>query len=143
MNLSPEQTIQLSATIETLRGFMSPRQLKTMVVNIRGEEGQFFYDKLLEMAGIVKATAKTYEQDGKGEDAIVHLHYFRGGMDWFITEKDIEEDTQLQAFGLADLGYGGELGYISIIELLENDIELDIYFTPKTLREVKAERGDT
>lgn len=44
-----------------------------------------------------------YEQDGKGEEAIVTLHYFRGGMDWFITEKDMEPE-QHQAFGLADLG---------------------------------------
>jgi hypothetical protein len=31
-----------------------------------------------------------------------------------------------------------ELGYISIEELVANGIELDLYWTPKTLAEVKA-----
>lgn len=47
--------------------------------------------------------------------------------------------AQLQAFGLADLGYGGELGYISIVELLECGAELDLHWTPQTLAEVKRE----
>lgn len=33
---------------------------------------------------------------------------------------------------------GGETGYISIVELLENGAELDLYFTPKTLAEVQS-----
>ncbi len=81
---------------------------------------------------------KTYEQDGKGDDAVVYLHYFRGDMDWYITEKDMEAE-QHQAFGLADLGMGfPELGYINISELIDNNVELDLYWEPKTLREVKA-----
>ena len=31
----------------------------------------------------------TYGQDGLGEAAVVHLHYFMAGMDWWVTEKDI------------------------------------------------------
>jgi len=58
-------------------------------------------------------------------------------MDWYITERDMETD-QLQAFGLANLGYGGELGYISIEELKSSNVEIDLHWTPKTLREVKA-----
>jgi hypothetical protein len=48
-------------------------------------------------------------------------------------EKDADPDHvgQMQAFGIADLGMGAELGYISIPELLENGAELDLYF--KTL----------
>jgi hypothetical protein len=87
---------------------------------------------------------KTYDQDGKGNDAIVYLHYFAGGeANWWITEKDAggpddEPGTgQVQAFGLADLGDGGELGYISIAEILECGGELDLYFRPTTLGEVK------
>jgi len=59
-------------------------------------------------------------------------------MDWYITEKDMG-DEQIQAFGLADLGMGfPELGYISIEELVENGVELDLHWTPKTLAEVKS-----
>lgn len=52
-----------------------------------------------------------------------------GGMDWYITEKAMS-DEQNKAFGLADLGYGGEIGYISIVEL-------DLHFEPKRLKECR------
>ena len=45
------------------------------------------------------------------------------------------EKEQLQAFGLADLGYGPEYGYISIEELLENGVELDFHYRPRTVAE--------
>ena len=76
-----------------------------------------------------------YEQDGKGDSAIAYLHYFTGSCDWYITERDTT-DEQHQAFGLADLGYGPELGYISVQELIENGAELDLYFEPKPLKEI-------
>ena len=60
---------------------------------------------------------KVYEQGGKGDAAIVHLHYFTSSGDWYITERDTSV-AQHQAFGSADLGYGPELGYISIAELI-------------------------
>ena len=82
---------------------------------------------------------QTYEQDGMGEQAIAHLHYFTSGCDWYITERDSDPDGegQIQAFGSANLGYGPELGYISIKELLENGAELDLYFTPCTLSSLR------
>ncbi|MBL0011067.1 MAG: DUF2958 domain-containing protein [Nitrosomonas sp.] len=80
---------------------------------------------------------KTYGQDGMGDKAIAYLHYFSGGSDWYITEKDME-DEQLQAFGLANLGQGGELGYISIQELIDAGVEIDLYWTPKTIGQIKG-----
>lgn len=82
----------------------------------------------------LRACRKTYEQEGKGDRAIIYLHYFIGNCNWYITEKDSAEN-QLQAFGLADLGYGPEYGYISIKELLENGAELDLYYKPRTVAE--------
>lgn len=117
--------------------FLSVSQRFAISDACSGEEGEYFLDKLQALQKLIDTMPKTYEQDGKGDDAIVYLHYFRGGMDWYITERDME-DEQLQAFGLADLGYGGELGYISIQELIDNNVELDLYWEPKTLREVKA-----
>ena len=128
----------LKAEVPLIRKFVSERQLISIAVGAVGEEAQFFIDKGHEMAEIFKTMPKTYEQDGKGDDAIVYLHYFRGGADMYITERDME-DEQLQAFGLADLGMGyPELGYISIEELIENGFEIDLYWTPKTLAEVKS-----
>jgi len=70
--------------------------------------------------------------------AVAHLHYFLGSADWWIVEKDSDPDSagQIQAFGIADLGMGPELGYISIPELLEVRAELDFYHTPKTVAEI-------
>lgn len=131
--------IETAAAANTLRSFINNSQRNVIIeACYHSEEADFFKDKLVELAELVITMPKTYEQDGKGDSAVVYLHYFRGDMDWYITEKDME-DEQLQAFGLADLGMGfPELGYISIQELVENNIELDLHWTPKTLAEVKA-----
>ena len=123
----------------TLRPFISKNQLSVIGSLCRGEEGQFFKDKLVEMAEIVSTMPVTYGQDGLGDQAIAYLHYFRSGMDFYITEKDSDPDGegQTQAYGSASLGYGAELGYISIKELTENNIELDLYFHPVTLAALK------
>ena len=99
---------------------------------IDGEESQFFVDKIIEIARTVSTMPKTYETDGQGGEAIVRLHYFTAGFDWYITERDVEEG-QLQAFGLACMSEK-ELGYISIVELLLNGAELDLYFVPKAIK---------
>ena len=128
--------------VTALRGFVPRVQLDTIGTLCRGEEGDFFRGKLIEYAKRVATMPKTYEQDGKGDDAVAYLHYFSGGCDWWITEKDMEAE-QHQAFGLADLGYGGEVGYVSLIELCGiASIELDLHWTPKTLGEIKAGRSE-
>lgn len=100
--------------------------------------------KLLTKA-IEKEIPALYAQDGKGEEAIVHVKFFNplGPATWFLTEYDPEEGI---FFGLCDLfGDGGELGYVSLAELesvrvgLGLGIERDRHWTPKTLREAKAE----
>jgi len=125
------------AAIKTLRYFIGGSQLQAIGDACRGEEKQFFFAKLVELAAQVATMPKVYEQDGLGDSAIVGLHYFTGSCDWYITERDISAE-QHQAFGLANLGYGGELGYISIAELIEAGAEIDLYFTPKPLREIKT-----
>ncbi|SET44351.1 Protein of unknown function [Nitrosomonas marina] len=127
----------VNAVMPILKQFIGKSQLAAFASGIRGEEGQFIKDKLIEIANIIKNMPQTYGQDGLGDEAVVHLHYFKGSADWYITEKDME-DEQLQAFGLADLyGDGGELGYISIQELIDSGVELDFYWTPKTVGDIK------
>ena len=125
--------------IEAVRPFVPRMQLKTLVDNLRwSEERGWFRDKLLELAQVVQTMPVTYGQDGKAWDAVVHLHYFYGGGDWWITEKDVDGGVD-QAFGMVDLGHGPELGYISIAELVRLKVmDLDLHWTPKTLAEVKA-----
>jgi len=75
-----------------------------------------------------------------GDQAVVWLHYFSPSADWYITERDSSEE-QHSAFGLADLyGDGGELGYISIAELIANGVELDLHWNPRPLAQVRSER---
>lgn len=79
---------ELQKALNTLRGFIGSNQLQAIDA-CRSEERQFFFDKLAELAGIVSTMPKTYEQDRKGDAAIVYLHYFAGGQaNWWITEKD-------------------------------------------------------
>lgn len=130
----------LNTAVEYLKKFINPHQLKTMIDGTKGEEGQFFREKLLETYVLILSMPATYETDGD-DKATYQLHYFRGGCDWWIKEKD-KEDRQLQAFGYACLSdpQNAELGYINIEELLYNRVELDLYWTPCTLDRIK--KGD-
>lgn len=130
-----EVVTNIQSDIDTLRPFMSGAQLQIMRRNCRGEESEFFILKLREYAARVDAMPKPYEQDGKGDQAIVYLHYFKGNMDFWITERD-SSDQQAQAFGLADLGYGSELGYISIEEITSAGVELDLHWTPRPISQI-------
>ena len=128
-----------AATLATLRRFIGSTQMAVIQHAMRGEEGAFFVGKMIEYAERIASMPKTYETDGTGDQAIAHLHYFTGGCDWYITEKDCE-DVQHQAFGLACI-HESELGYISIVDLLRCRAELDLHFTPRTLAAVKEGRG--
>jgi hypothetical protein len=136
--------MQAVEAMKTLRHFIGRRQLAVVVDCCRGEEKQHFFDKLVELAGVVNTMPKTYEQSDKGGEAVAYLHYFMGGCDWWITEKDAGSpddppDTgQAQAFGLVSLGYEPELGYISLPEVFAAGAELDFHWRPKTLAAIKA-----
>ena len=125
--------------LEMMAQFMPAGQRAAVKAGLRSEERQYFADKLTELTDRINAMPKTYDQDGLGDQAVAHLHYFKYSMDFYITEKDSDPDGegQTQAYGSASLGYGAELGYISIKELTENNIELDLYFHPVTLAALK------
>ncbi|PSJ15983.1 DUF2958 domain-containing protein [Nitrosomonas supralitoralis] len=135
----PQTTVaDVNNVMPLLKNFIGAAQLAAVGSLIRGEEGQFFKDKLIEIANEIKTMPKTYDQDGMGDKAIAYLHYFKGSGDWYITEKDMEDD-QIQAFGLADIfGDGGELGYINIEEIIQHGVELDFHWTPKTLGQIRG-----
>ena len=120
--------------------FIGRGQLSAMNAASRGEEGAFFQEKRAEMKNIFATMPRTYDTDGQGGKAVAYLHYFKGGSDWYITELD-RAPEQLQAFGYAILNGDkemAELGYISIKELIANGVELDLYYTPQTLNEIRG-----
>ena len=127
--------------------FIGRAQLAVMLEGLRGEEGDWFVQKLADLTQIINSIPVTGETDGQGFDATVHLHYFLGGWDWYVTERDIgdngrKEDPigpQHQAFGYV-CGHEDELGYISIPELLTLGAELDLHWAPKPLSKIIEER---
>lgn len=136
--------------IKVLAPFVPIAQMATLIECLRGEEGPHFATLLTEWADRIAAAPSTYDQDGLGLESVAHLHYFSGGCDWHITEIDIDPDGagQVQAYGQADLGWGPELGYISIADLVTYRprrigpwIEFDLHWKPATLASVRATKG--
>lgn len=88
--------------------------------------------------------AKQIGTDDKSEDEVLVIaHYFAGSWDWWATEYDPESR---RFFGLVR-GFEIELGYFSLDEMEENScnvrplggIERDLYWTPKSLADVRAQ----
>lgn len=128
-----------AAALLKMKRFMNYSQrsaLGEMSYNRDRAERQALYQMLEEQAEIIEKMPETYQTDGQGDEAIASLHYFRGGMDWYIIERDMMPE-QLQAYGLANLGHGGELGYINIEEITKHGAELDLHWVPKTIKEIK------
>jgi hypothetical protein len=126
-----------------IRPFLSRSQLSVMGDACRGEEKEFFMLKFISLAKLIQNMPGTYAQDGMGDAAVAHLHYFLGGSDWYITEKDMQGGVQ-QAFGFAILNGDivcAEIGYISIDELVRHGAELDLYWLPATLGDIKTQRA--
>jgi len=130
-----------------LNQFIGCDQLSVMRSACRGEEGQYFRDMIAKLKVAIATIPKTYETEGQGDEAIATLHYFLGGSDWYIIERDAGshddevQGIQAQAFGFTCLnGYteDAELGYISIQELIENGVELDLYYEPEKIGNIKA-----
>lgn len=136
----------MSAGIDNfLRPFIGPAQTALLAEMLKGEEGLYFQELLSGLATDIQAMPQTGETDGQGDKAVAHLHYFMGNFDFWITERDVGDGTadlrQHQAFGFVNLGDpdNAELGYISLPELFASNVELDLYWSPKTLGEIKAQ----
>lgn len=88
---------------------------------------------------VLEKLPKLYSQEEKGLEAVAVVKFFTpdSNWTWYATEFD-GEDT---FFGLVD-GFEKELGYFSLSELqsvkgaLGLPIERDMYFKPKTLKEL-------
>lgn len=125
--MTPAQQAETRNELFLLRDFIGANQRSVLSSYLRGEEASYFAGKIRDLTNTIRLMPKTYDTDGQGSAALVRLHYFIGGMDWHITERD-REPEQLQAFGSANLGHGGELGYISIAEIIRHGAELDLHW---------------
>lgn len=137
MNINHADT---RTALSYLYPFLAPAQWRALTYAATGPEADYFRNLIADLKKRIQTMPVTYQQDGLGETAMAHLHYFVGGCDWWITEKD-KLDGVSQAFGLACLNGDwecAELGYISLTELREVNAELDFHFTPQTIAEIKA-----
>jgi hypothetical protein len=127
-----------------LRKFISVSQHEALENLIEGEEREAGLEIVDTLGGILQTMPHTYQTEKTPtNDKIVYLHYFRGGSDWYIVEKD-KLPVQQQAFGYAILSQGyekdyqnAEWGYVNIVELIRADVELDFYFDPIKFGELK------
>lgn len=91
---------------------------------------------------IAEKMPKLYEQESKGDEAIVYVKFFDpcSQWTWYATEFD-GEDT---FFGLVR-GNETELGYFSLKELqgykgpMKVGIERDLWFRPRSLGELRRQ----
>lgn len=130
---------------KNIRWFMPRSQAAAIHCILRGEEAEYMRAKVAELQNVIDSMPVTYETEGK--EKIARLHYFRGSCDAWIVEvdkgspDDAPEDYQAQAWGMVDLGYGPEMGYVSIPELLAAGMELDLHYKPQTLDEIRQSRA--
>lgn len=114
-------------------GTLQYRTLREFI--LQSEESDFFATIVGEVANIVADTPDLYSQEDAGEKAIVRLHYFLSNYDAWITELNL---GTCEAFGKASFAGASEAeyGYISLQELFDNNVELDLYWTPKPISEI-------
>ena len=141
MNESVAKALE-ALTRGELYKFMPAGQRRILITQLRkSDEALGIAETVLRAEQRIADMPVTYQQDGLEDQAVIHLHYFMGSVDAWITEKDMDGGVD-QAFGLVNLmGTGpgdAELGYVSIRELVENGVELDLYWTPVTIAELKS-----
>ena len=126
-----------------LNQFIGKGQIAVLEEAIKGEEGLHFSQMLLTLYNNILSIPKPYETEDQGDAASVRLHYFKGGSDWYIIERDIDGE-QIQCFGFACLNgdkQNAEFGYINIAELIKYGVELDLYYKPQTVEDIKRKYG--
>ena len=138
----------LASTDGFFRHWMSYQQRVALTQALAGEEGEYFADLLTKLMWCIKSAPVTYNtEDVETADKVLQLHYFKGGIDAWIVERDVGdtadqngEGEQHQAFGKITVMGGGweeaEWGYISIADLIANGVELDLHWDAKTVKEM-------
>lgn len=126
-----------------LRPYLFAGQIAALERLSKGQEGEYFLRLVVDLAGRIRSVPAMDHGPEVTNDSPVMLHYFFQGSDWYIFElQHVEEDDVVLGFGWAILGGDyqmAELGYIGVSELLSCGVELDFYFPPKTLGQVRLE----
>lgn len=132
-----EKVTEAKKALETMhkQSLLPKGEYMCLKQNLNGEEGEAIAELILKVYQTFKTMPKTYETEATKEK-IAYLHYFIGSWSWWVIEKDMQEDEQIQAFGFvtSDLCQDGEYGYIDITSITKQGAELDLYYTPQPVK---------
>jgi hypothetical protein len=135
-----QEAEKLLKDLQALRKFVSGSQIEALMGLIRSDDRQAGLEIIDKLIGIINTMPHLYQtEEIKTDDKIVYLHYFRRESAFYIVERNMAA-VQHEAFGYSVLNGDyqmAEWGYVSIVELIQNNIELDFYWTPKPFSEVK------
>jgi hypothetical protein len=136
-----ENVLKYNAIPKEVKDFMPPMQAKFIYSSTYGM-GEF-QDAIENLMNQIKSLPMPYGSENN-PDPICWLHYFYAGSDWYVIENDSEPE-KLQCFGWVILNNdfrNAESGYINVEELkASNKVQLDFYWTPIPLSEVKAKHN--
>lgn len=123
---------KMRESLTLLLKYMPRNEVLGLYMNcIDGSEQEFFREKIIETARIIKSAPPLGSQEALGDNAKVFLHYFGGASDIWITELDRETG---EAYGYSCLTgdyLDAELGYVYIPEFRDS-LELDLYWDDET-----------
>jgi hypothetical protein len=133
-----EQMAILRAKLESLKPIIPPSEYYVVKSSINEHE-----NSIETLYNLMEIMPDYREQDAFGYSAFAILHYFYGGTDIYITEK--EKDSPY-AFSFTILNgdlQNAEWGSQSIDELTSiKPMQLDLYFTPRPLHEILSNNHD-
>jgi hypothetical protein len=131
---------QALVAARVLRPYMSRGQMIVLTTASHGGEGIFALELFVKMASNVEAMPSVLVNGQDGANAEAHLHYFYGGSDWYILEKNWDGGVD-RAYGFVVLNgdmQNAEYGYVDIGDLVARGANLDLYFKTQTIAEVLA-----
>lgn len=131
------------AALMFMKPFMPTGEWKVVRDSMKGEEGQYFIDMMVNLMALIKKMPKSYATDGQGERAIAYLHYFGGATDIWVTESP-DDPTEDNAFGFTILNgdkQNAEMGAQYLPEIVSAGLELDLHWKPISIEKVKQEEG--
>lgn len=141
-----------TTALRKVAGWIPKEQLRFIEELIKGEEGEFFLDKMNEVAETIE---KLPSYNGSEPDPLVLMHYFRGASDWYIFEYDRSNSTDgyIRAYGFTIRNgdyINADNGTIPICtpktdkvgmanSICGLPVEIDLHWQPKRLSRIKAE----
>lgn len=126
--------------LDKLMNFTSTGQYEALKEIHRGPEKDSAKEIAQRLAEIIDSMPGPYgTEETETPEKVIYLHYFQGGSDFYIMERDRIPGRQYQAFGYTILNgdlENAEFGYIDISGLIELGVELDFHFKPIKFKEL-------